>query len=74
MTKLPNGDLDGLCHYLNIRLYSLFPQSDDIEFVWYAINQFVPMIVIHYAKQKQPGCKKVRGQSEATVAISDQNL
>ena len=26
------------------------------------------------AKQKQPGCKKVRGQSEATMAISDQNL
>ena len=27
-----------------------------------------------YAKQKQPGCKKVRGQSEATMVISDQNL
>ena len=26
------------------------------------------------AKQKQPGCKKVRGQSEATMVISDQNL
>ena len=26
-----------------------------------------------YAKQKQPGCKKVRGQSEATN-ISDQKL
>ena len=29
---------------------------------------------IHNAKQKQPGCKKVRGQSEATMVISDQNL
>ena len=28
---------------------------------------------ILYAKQKQPGCKKVRGQSEATN-ISDQKL
>ena len=27
-----------------------------------------------HAKQKQPGCKKVRGQSEATMVISDQNL
>ena len=27
-----------------------------------------------YAKQKQPGCKKVRGQSEATMVISDQKL
>ena len=26
------------------------------------------------AKQKQPGCKKVRGQSEATMVISDQKL
>ena len=24
-----------------------------------------------YAKQKQPGCKKVRGQSEATMVTSD---
>ena len=32
------------------------------------------IFVIYYAKQKQPGCKKVRGQSEATMAISDQNL
>ena len=29
---------------------------------------------ILYAKQKQPGCKKVRGQSEATMVISDQKL
>ena len=29
--------------------------------------------VIWYAKQKQPGCKKVRGQSEATMVIGDQN-
>ena len=27
-----------------------------------------------YAKQKQPGCKKVQGQSEATMVISDQKL
>ena len=27
-----------------------------------------------YAKQKQPGCKKVRGQSEATMVIGDQKL
>ena len=27
-----------------------------------------------YAKQKQPGCKKVRGQSEATMVISNQKL
>ena len=26
------------------------------------------------AKQKQPGCKKVRGQSEATMVIGDQKL
>ena len=26
------------------------------------------------AKQKQPGYKKVRGQSEATMVISDQKL
>ena len=26
------------------------------------------------AKQKQPGCKKVRGQSEATMVINDQKL
>ena len=32
------------------------------------------LMVSNYAKQKQPGCKKVRGQSEATMAISDQNL
>ena len=25
-------------------------------------------------KQKQPGCKKVRGQSEATMVTSDQKL
>ena len=30
--------------------------------------------VMQYAKQKHPGCKKVRGQSEATMVISDQNL
>ena len=30
--------------------------------------------VKYNAKQKQPGCKKVRGQSEATMVISDQNL
>ena len=27
-----------------------------------------------YARQKQPGCKKVRGQSEATMVIGDQKL
>ena len=27
-----------------------------------------------YAKQKQAGCKKVQGQSEATMVINDQNL
>ena len=27
-----------------------------------------------YAKQKQPGYKKVRGQSEVTMVISDQKL
>ena len=27
-----------------------------------------------YAKQKQPGCKKVQGQSEATMVIGDQKL
>ena len=32
------------------------------------------MVVYMYAKQKQPGCKKVQGQSEATMVISDQNL
>ena len=26
------------------------------------------------AKQKQPGCKKVRGQSEATMVIGDQKF
>ena len=29
---------------------------------------------IYIAKQKQPGCKKVRGQSEATMVIGDQKL
>ena len=28
----------------------------------------------NYAKQKQPGCKNVRGQSEATMVIGDQKL
>ena len=46
----------------------------------YYENKFVYVKSIHliifvsyYAKQKQPGCKKVRGQSEATN-ISDQKL
>ena len=43
---------------------------------WNPVNltklPFIP--VNRYAKQKQPGCKKVRGQSEATMVISDQNL
>ena len=32
------------------------------------------LIRILNAKQKQPGFKKVRGQSEATMVISDQKL
>ena len=35
---------------------------------------FVLYGVYIYAKQKQPGCKKVRGQSEGTMVISDQKL
>ena len=34
----------------------------------------ITAIVIIDAKQKQPGCKKVRSQSEATMVISDQKL
>ena len=32
------------------------------------------ILLLGYTKQKQPGCKKVQGQSEATMVISDQNL
>ena len=32
------------------------------------------LFVSIHAKQKQPGCKKMRGQSEATMVISDQKL
>ena len=38
------------------------------EFLWRSVFVYI------HAKQKQPGCKKVRGQSEATMVISDQNL
>ena len=39
----------------------------------YSLFQFLKNTSVYsYAKQKQPGCKKVRGQSEATMAISDQ--
>ena len=36
----------------------------------------MPRCVNHYAKQKHPGCKKVRGQSEAALQIGmyDQKL
>ena len=62
VTKLPNfsnGDYDGLCHYLNNSDFNPCFQSDDIEFVWSfistliknAINQFVPMTVIHHNHQ-----------------------
>ena len=40
----------------------------------YVLNRALVIIVIVNAKQKQPGCKKARGQSEATMVISDQNL
>ena len=62
VTKLPNfsnGDYDGLCYYLNNSDFNPCFQSDDIEFVWSfistliknAINQFVPMTVIHHNHQ-----------------------
>ena len=35
--------------------------------------QYIYTCNVH-AKQKQPGCKKVRGQSEATMIIGDQKL
>ena len=41
------------------------------------INMCVSIVVATvkiYAKQKQPGCKKVQGQSEATMVIGDQKL
>ena len=42
----------------------------------YLLFKFLIFIILVYiyAKQKQPGCKKVRGQSEATMVIGDQKL
>ena len=45
-----------------------------IVIVIIAIVLIIAIIALSLAKQKQPGCKKVRGQSEATMVISDQNL
>ena len=42
--------------------------------LWVCTYFHVYIYVIIYAKQKQPGCKKVRGQSEATMVIGDQKL
>ena len=42
--------------------------------IFYHIYIYILYIRIYIAKQKQPGCKKVRGQSEASMVISDQNL
>ena len=35
---------------------------------------YIYTYIYMYAKQKQPGCKNVRGQSEATMVISDQKV
>ena len=51
--------------YMKFRAMLLF------GFIGYLI---VNTAVYTYAKQKQPGYKKVRGQSEATMVISDQKL
>ena len=48
--------------------------------VWVAMCSLVislnlcDFLIKCYAKQKQPGCKKMRGQSEATMVMSDQQL
>ena len=39
-----------------------------------ALELYCMIADIYNAKQKQPGCKKVRGQSEATMVIGDQKL
>ena len=44
--------------------------SNHLKYIWLLFSELAP--VIKYAKQKKPGCKKVRGQSEATMVISDQ--
>ena len=45
--------------------------TNNINYLYY----YILYISLYIAtKQKQPGCKKVRGQSEATMVISDQNL
>ena len=36
-------------------------------------NNYINYCIVN-AKQKQPACKKVRGQSEATMVISHQNF
>ena len=55
-----------LNHIMLLHIYKAQLDSLDLPLV---ANDFV----CGNAKQKQPGCKKVRGQSEATN-ISDQKL
>ena len=54
--------------------YPCYNDTTKIKIIYVEILRICKLNSKLYAKQKQPGCKKVRGQSEATMVISDQNL
>ena len=57
-------------HYVCTCMFVLF---DNWDLLMFCVYMYI-CIYVYNAKQKQPGCKKVQGQSEATMVISDQKL
>ena len=62
------------CDYSSIIKYSSTNSRDQQGKLWLPKDAPKKQPCNNNAKQKQPGCKKVQGQSEATMVISDQKL